>query len=131
DVLRPVRVPVAVDELNLPPERVGLHVERVRMRTHPRREAAAREVRDLHRLAAQAVVDLAAQLVADEEVDDDGGEDDRDRHGGGGPERETRAEAHRPTPSLRLTARAGRTPPRAALSLPRPPGRRLRSCRVP
>jgi len=64
----------------------GLAVRR-RLRMQP-------GVRELDRACLEPVVDLAVELVSDDEPDDDGREDDGERDGRGGDEGETRAEAH-------------------------------------
>ena len=52
------------------------------------------DVRELIRLRVQRVVDRPAQLVADDEVDDEGRRHDCKRNGGSGNQRETGAKAH-------------------------------------
>ena len=59
---------------------------RLEMKRWPRRE--------LERLRAHGIVDLAAHLMADDDVDDRRGEDDRERDGGGGDKCQPRPEAH-------------------------------------
>ncbi len=48
------------------------------------------------RAVDEARVDLAEQLVADDDVDDARGGDDGDRDGGGREQRDAHPEAHRP-----------------------------------
>ena len=59
-------------------------------------EVVRRCALELRRGRSKRVVDGAAQLVSDYEVDDEGRGDHRERNGGGGDQSEAGTEGHRP-----------------------------------
>ena len=83
------------DQLDEPTaaEHVSVHVE-VELAARGRLQVREWARRDLKGLSAHGVVDLAAQLVTDDDVHDHRREDDRKGNGSGGDERQPRAEAH-------------------------------------
>jgi hypothetical protein len=92
---RPNRPASRVDDLNIVSGSESRGTADVEVRLAPRclLEVRARPLDDLLRAGTQRVVDLPAQLIADDEEDDEGSRHDCERNRRGGNESQARPEA--------------------------------------